>query len=97
MEELAALVFYSGAAFVGEEEADGCDVDFGGCEVESVLGCLLDMVMGDVNGMYLAGCAFDVYVGFFLQELLNDGVPFGVSQTSCDHEWGPTRSILSDP
>lgn len=94
---MAAFVFYSGAAFVGEEEADGCDVDFGGCEVEGVLGCLLATILHKmVNGMYLAGCAFDVYVGFFLQELFDDGVSFGVSQTSCDHEWGPTRSILSE-
>ncbi|PLN83381.1 hypothetical protein BDW42DRAFT_64905 [Aspergillus taichungensis] len=37
--QLAAFVFDAGAAFVGEEGADGGEVAFGGCEVEGVLGC----------------------------------------------------------
>lgn len=35
--ELAVRVLDSGAAFVGDESADGGDVGFGGCEVEGVL------------------------------------------------------------
>ena len=39
--QLAASVFDAGAAFVGEEGADGGEVAFGGCEVKGVLGELL--------------------------------------------------------